>query len=221
MTDNSINLKVGIEVLLKIESLTENIRKVGNIQGWMGRDMIFVEIPDDKNIQHFATFTPLLVGFVNDGFTFGFKSKLIMRLKILSHHIFVIEYPRESKKVNLRKIERYKVNITGNLRLIQEGLSYEEYPIIEITLKDINPQGCGIITNFKLKKGEKIFLNFVLPPDNIINNLPGLVVNVQSDKSDHNELGVKFFPQDKHKEYIDRYISIINEIKQMAGISDL
>ena len=73
MNEQAIDLKVGIEVLLKVESVTENIRKVGVILGWIGKDMIIVEIPDEKHIAHFETSTPLLVGFVNEGITYGFK----------------------------------------------------------------------------------------------------------------------------------------------------
>ncbi|MBU1625830.1 PilZ domain-containing protein [bacterium] len=220
MVEDTLKLGVGIELLMKVDSLTENIRKIGVIHGWMGQELIIVKVPDDTNIQHYSTSTPLLVGFVNQGITYGFKSKLVMRLKILNHNIFVIEYPRESKKVNLRTNERLKVEIKGNLRLIQEGMSLDDSPIIDFVIIDLSSGGCGLVTKFELKKGDKMLLNFLLPPDSVITNLPGLVVNVHSQVSSEYSFGVKFYPKEEHMESISRHLSIVNEIKIMAGIKD-
>jgi len=221
MIKDLIKLKVGLEILLKIDSKTENIRKVGIIQGWTDKEMIFIDIPEEKNVKCFSTYTPLMVGFVNEGFTYGFKSKLIIRLKLLDRNIFVIEYPKESKKVRLRKSERYKINVNGNLRLIKEGTEFEDYPIMDFQIIDINPDGCGIISTQNLKKGDKVSMNFILPPSNTVSNLLGLIVNARTEKDNSYEYGVKFIAVGEHKEIIERYISIINQIKQMAGISEL
>ena len=83
MIEETLNLKVGVEILLKIESLTENIRKVGVIRGWINREMIIIKVSREKNLKFYETATPLLVGFVNEGITYGFKSRLIMRMRLL------------------------------------------------------------------------------------------------------------------------------------------
>jgi hypothetical protein len=221
MPDDTLNMRVGIEILLKIDSLTENIRKVGIIQGWIGQELIIVKINDEKNIQHFNNSTPLLVGFVYNGITYGFKSKLVLKLRLLSHNIFSIEYPKETKKLSLRKNERFKVELPGNLKLIQEGLSIKDYPIIDFLITDLSIDGCGLTTKIELKKGDKILLSFILPPDNMVTNLPAMIVNVSPSSKNENYMGVRYYPKNEHKETLDRYISLINEIKSMAGIKDL
>ena len=72
----------------------------------------------------------------------------------------------------------------------------------------------------ELQKGDKVLLNFILPPDSTISGLPGKIVNVHLRKENEYGLGVQYYPKEEHKELLDRYISIINEIKSMAGITD-
>jgi len=221
MDNDLIKLGVGIEILLKVDSQLENVRKVGKILGWIGQEMIIVEVKDDKKAQFFSMSTPLLVGFVNEGVTYGFKSKLLLKMEILSHIVFVIEYPQEAKKVKLRKEERYKVQLPGTFRLVKKGVDIDAFPIIDMVITNISSTGCGMTTKLELKKGDRVLLNFVLPPQNTINDLPGLIVNSHKNPPTGYKLGVKFYPRDEHKESISRFTSIVNEIKSMTGIMDL
>ena len=74
------------------------------------------------------------------------------------------------------------------------------------------------MTKLQLKKGDKILLNFLLPPQGTITDLPGQVVNVNLQQGDDYILGVKFYPDEQHKELIGRFKSIVDEIKNMTGI---
>jgi hypothetical protein len=221
MNEDILKLKVGVEILMKVETSEEDIRKTGTVLGWVEGEMIIVEIPQKKNMEFYDNAVPLLVGFVNEGVTYGFKSKLIIKFHILNRDIFMLEYPEETRRVKLRKEERYRVQLPATFRLFQENASIEVSPTIDCSIVDINNNGCAMMSKLHLKKGDKLFLSFILPPQGNIVDLPCQIMNARPNIKDKSNYGIKFYPGDHHKEYIDRFLTIVDKIKQMIRIEGL
>ena len=121
MVTKKLKLKVGLEIIFKPVSISDEPRIVGNVLGWEEENLIVAKITDRTMIHHFSNNRSVLVGCVNDGVVFGFNSKIIMNIVIKGLNLFVIDYPEKLEVFPLRKEERMGVFLPGTFKFVESG----------------------------------------------------------------------------------------------------
>lgn len=209
----NIELHVGLEIVIRKDSPEKEERIVGKIIGWDQDNFIIVKVPNQANINQFPLNTPMIIGYVNEGIVYGFNSKLLLIFKYKESGLFLMGFPIQHEKIQLRKEKRIKVSIKGSYKLSDDEDKAEDSAVYNFCIVDLCTSGCAITTTDILKVGKTIHLSFILPLKGEITDLPALVVNISKPSSDEFKYGIKFM-DDNQLSMITSYKSVIDMVDQ-------
>jgi len=217
MIKKDLKLKVGIEIILKTGPESEEQRIVGNILGWEKDNFIVARINDTANTHLLTNNRLVLIGLVNDGFVYGFNSKIVMNVIIKGLNFCVIEYPENLEVFPLRKEERISCNLAGSFKY-KDSDSDE---VFKCEINDINCSGCAISTSKKLSLEDNIELSFEIPTQGEINDLNCKVANIRKKVGDNFSFGMKFNGEISQLNILESFKDFVAKVKKMIKIEDM
>jgi len=209
-----INLRVGLEMVIKNDTPGKEFRTNARVVGWEGKKIIIVKLVKVDDLQHFSKGTLITVGFIEEGTVHGFNSKILLIINEGDINLLIMQYPETIEVIQLRKEERIKVNFQGSIKTLLDDVTGNLSEPITCKVVDLSTMGCGIVTTTEVDVEKKVFISFQIPLQGKITDLPGSIVNKAKVGGEKFRYGIKFEEDAKQKGIIASYKSLVGILHQ-------
>lgn len=180
------NLEVGAVTFLELNPKSGCPSRYKTvIRGWEESEFLLLDKPGLNTGLMLRHGQPCALRFIRDGVVWGFYSTISDPSPDRADRMIRLAWPKEIQHIHLRRHERVRVSIPCSF-------SMKDGNVFEAAIQDLSSGGCRILSKASLWEGMKIWLTFMLPDGDQVEELPVEVKNHHAMKGDGASFGCAF-----------------------------